>query len=366
MDDNVITFINDGFVDVDSINDAISNLKLLNSYINTEKLVLTNNIMNSLFSSNIFNKTVMTFLNQDSSLILKQVSSIENVMPILEYYCNNYSNNLKNKKVLFNIFSSIDVTENINDDYVRDIAKFPLLTHEETIELFKKYNASNDKNIKDELIRSNLRLVTTVAKQYMNRGLDFIDLVQEGNLGLIRAVEKYDYRIGTAFSTYAYEWIKLSMRRAIDNKARTIRIPIGTMNRIRKYAYLSDMLREKLNREPTLEEMTKEMKLPMDEVLRISKIKNKIVSLNETINETDDEFGDFIESDIDIEEDFEDNSFKREINELLESCDLTERQKEIIRLKYGFYGEIMTYEDIGNMYNLTKQRIHQLEKKILI
>ncbi len=366
MDDKVLTFINDGFLDVNGIEDAISNLQLINSYLNTEKITLTNSMINSFFTSDIFYDTVSTFLEQNSSLILKQLSSIDNVMPILEYYCKNHGYELKNKKVLLNIFSTPEVTGNISYDYIRDISKIQLLTHEETVELFKKYNENDDKEAKDSLIKANLRLVTAIAKKFTDKGLDYIDLVQEGNIGLIRAVEKYDYSKGTTFSTYAYDWIELSIKRALDNKARTIRIPICTMNRIRKYAYLNDKLREKLNRIPTAEEISKEMKLPVEEIIRISKIKNKIVSLNETINESEDEFGDFLESEIDIEDNFEELEFKEEISTLLESSDLTERQIEMIKMRYGFYGEIMTCEDIGKIFNLSKQRVHQLIRKILM
>ena len=365
MNDRIIEFINDGFVDVREFGDSLINLKLLNSYINTEKISLTNNLIKNILNNNILDNTISYFLNQDSSLILKQISSIESIIPILEYYCNNRGYNLKNKKALLNIFSTGDVTENINNDYLRDISKIPLLSKEETVELFKKYN-EGDEQAKEELIKSNLRLVVSVAKQFLNRGLDYIDLVQEGNLGLIKAVEKYDFTMEKAFSTYAYNWIKLSIRRAIDNKARTIRIPIGTMEKIRKYAYLIDMMTDELNRTPTTKEVSVKMNISESEVIRISKIKTKVVSLNDTVNDSDDEFGDFLESDIDIEEDYNSLEFKNVVELLLQNSNLTERQIEIIKLRYGFYGEIMTCEDIGKIFGMTKQGVHQLIKKILL
>ena len=155
MDDKIITFINDGFVDIREFEDSLINLKLLNSYLKTEKISLTNTLIKMILNNNMFFSTITQFLNQDSSIILKQISDIDSIIPILEYYCNNYGYNLKNKKALLNIFSSEDVTENINSDYIRNISKIPLLSLEEMNELFKKYN-DGDEDAKNELIKSNL------------------------------------------------------------------------------------------------------------------------------------------------------------------------------------------------------------------
>lgn len=253
--------------------------------------------------------------------------------------------------------------------YLREIGKIPLLTLEEEIELSTKA-ANGDKKAKDKMVESNMRLVVSIAKRYSGRGLDFLDLIQEGNTGLIRAVEKFDPEKGFKFSTYATWWIRQAITRAIADQARTIRIPVHMVETINKVLRATRRLTQELNREPTPEEIAKEMGMDADKVEYVLKVKQDIASLDAAIGkEGDDEdsvLGDFIEDEERMSpEDMAANQLlKEKIATILTT--LSEREQKIIRMRFGVGGgRSHTLEEVGAEFKVTRERIRQIEAKAL-
>jgi len=250
--------------------------------------------------------------------------------------------------------------------YLREIGKFPLLTSEEEIVLAKKIKAG-DIRAKHKLVNSNLRLVVSIAKKYTGRGMLFLDLVQEGNLGLIRAVEKFDYRKGYKFSTYATWWIRQAITRAIADQARTIRIPVHmveTINRLRK---TSRQLLQKLGRKPTEKEIAKKARISVDKVREIIKISQVPLSLEMPIgDEESSRLGDFVEdSTVQAPDDVVMHGLLRDDLENVMNT-LTEREKIVLKLRFGLEdGHPRTLEEVGRVFNVTRERIRQIEAKAL-
>ncbi len=267
----------------------------------------------------------------------------------------------------------VDLTlpEGVNIDdpvrmYLKEIGKVPLLTAEEEIELAKKME-TGDEYAKKKLAEANLRLVVSIAKRYVGRGMLFLDLIQEGNLGLIKAVEKFDYRKGYKFSTYATWWIRQAITRAIADQARTIRIPVHMVETINKLIRISRQLLQELGREPTADELSKEMQLPVEKVREIMKIAQEPVSLETPIGEEEDShLGDFI-PDEDIPAPAEAAAFTLLKEQLIEVLDtLTEREEKVLRLRFGLDdGKARTLEEVGKEFNVTRERIRQIEAKAL-
>ncbi|HQE49735.1 MAG TPA: RNA polymerase sigma factor RpoD [Fervidobacterium sp.] len=250
--------------------------------------------------------------------------------------------------------------------YLREIGKVSLLTKEEEVELAKRIEAG-DEEAKKKLIEANLRLVVSIAKKYIGRGLSFLDLIQEGNLGLIRAVEKFDYRKGFKFSTYATWWIRQAITRAIADQARTIRIPVHMVETINKLIRVSRQLVQQLGREPTVEEIAQALELPPEKVEDIQRIAQKPVSLETPIGEEEDsQLGDFIEDEDspDPEEATASQLLREQLEEML--GELTEREREVLRLRFGLEdGRSHTLEEVGKRFNVTRERIRQIEAKAL-
>ena len=250
--------------------------------------------------------------------------------------------------------------------YLREIGKIPLLTYEEELELSKRI-LENDEEAKQKLAESNLRLVVSIAKKYVGRGMLFLDLIQEGNMGLIKAVEKFDYTKGFKFSTYATWWIRQAITRAIADQARTIRIPVHMVETINKLARVQRQLTQELNREPTEEEIAKKLGVTVDKVREVYKISQDPVSLETPIGEEDDShLGDFIEDkDTLSPDDYTNNQLlKDEINAVLQG--LTEREEKVLRLRFGLLdGRTRTLEEVGKEFNVTRERIRQIEAKAL-
>ena len=243
--------------------------------------------------------------------------------------------------------------------YLKEIGKVPLLSAEEEIELAKRME-NGDQEAKKRLAEANLRLVVSIAKRYVGRGMLFLDLIQEGNLGLIKAVEKFDYRKGYKFSTYATWWIRQAITRAIADQARTIRIPVHMVETINK------LIRE-LGREPTPEEISEEMGMPVDRVREILKISQEPVSLETPIGEEEDShLGDFIQDD-NVPVPAEAASFTLLREQLVEVLGtLTEREQKVLRLRFGLDdGRARTLEEVGKEFNVTRERIRQIEAKAL-
>ena len=250
--------------------------------------------------------------------------------------------------------------------YLKEIGKGPLLSAEEEIELAKKME-TGDQEAKKRLAEANLRLVVSIAKRYVGRGMLFLDLIQEGNLGLIKAVEKFDYRKGYKFSTYATWWIRQAITRAIADQARTIRIPVHMVETINKLIRVSRQLLQELGREPTPEEIAAEMNLPVDRVREILKISQEPVSLETPIGEEEDShLGDFIQDDnVPVPADAAAFTLlKEQLVEVLGT--LTEREQKVLRLRFGLDdGRARTLEEVGKEFNVTRERIRQIEAKAL-
>lgn len=250
--------------------------------------------------------------------------------------------------------------------YLKEIGKVPLLSAEEEIELAQRME-EGDEEAKKKLAEANLRLVVSIAKRYVGRGMLFLDLIQEGNLGLIKAVEKFDYRKGYKFSTYATWWIRQAITRAIADQARTIRIPVHMVETINKLIRVSRQLLQELGREPTPEEIAEQMNMPVERVREILKISQEPVSLETPIGEEEDShLGDFIQDDnVPVPVDAAAYTLLREqLEEVLDT--LTEREKKVLSLRFGLEdGRGRTLEEVGKEFNVTRERIRQIEAKAL-
>ena len=265
----------------------------------------------------------------------------------------------------------LSVPEGISIDdpvrmYLKEIGKVPLLTADEEIEIAKQLEAG-DESAKQKLAEANLRLVVSIAKRYVGRGMLFLDLIQEGNLGLIKAVEKFDYRKGFKFSTYATWWIRQAITRAIADQARTIRIPVHMVETINKLIRISRQLLQEYGREPTPEEIAKEMGISEAKVREIIKIAQEPVSLETPIGEEEDShLGDFI-PDEDAPAPAEAASFALMKEQLMDVLDtLTPREEKVLRLRFGLDdGHQRTLEEVGKEFNVTRERIRQIEAKAL-
>lgn len=261
--------------------------------------------------------------------------------------------------------------DDIADDsvrlYLREIGKIPLLSAEEELALAQRVVAG-DKEAKDQMAEANMRLVVSIAKRYVGRGLDLLDLIQEGNTGLLRAVEKFDPDKGFKFSTYATWWIRQAITRAIADQARTIRIPVHMVETINKLLRTQRRLTQELNREPTNDEIAKAMEIDVDKVEHIMKIKQDISSLDASVrdDEEDSVLGDFIEDEdtISPEESATNQLLKEHVKTLLSG--LTDREQKILKLRFGLEdGKSHTLEEVGQEFSVTRERIRQIEAKAL-
>ena len=250
--------------------------------------------------------------------------------------------------------------------YLKEIGKVPLLSADEEVELAKRM-AKGDEDAKKRLAEANLRLVVSIAKRYVGRGMLFLDLIQEGNLGLIKAVEKFDYHKGFKFSTYATWWIRQAITRAIADQARTIRIPVHMVETINKLIRVSRQLLQELGREPTPEEIAAELDMPVERVREILKISQEPVSLETPIGEEEDShLGDFIQDDnVPVPaEAAAQTLLKEQLDEVLDT--LTEREQKVLRLRFGMDdGRARTLEEVGKEFDVTRERIRQIEAKAL-
>lgn len=263
--------------------------------------------------------------------------------------------------------------DDVSDDsvrlYLREIGKIPLLSAEEELELAKKVVAG-DKKAKDKMAEANMRLVVSIAKRYSGRGLDFLDLIQEGNTGLLRAVEKFDPDKGFKFSTYATWWIRQAITRAIADQARTIRIPVHMVETINKLLRTQRRMTQELNREPTIEELAKELEMEPEKVEYVIKIKQDITSLDAGVGrdgeDEDSVLGDFIEDEDSAtpEESATSQLLKEQVQAVLST--LSEREQKIIKMRFGLEnGKSHTLEEVGQEFAVTRERIRQIEAKAL-
>lgn len=263
--------------------------------------------------------------------------------------------------------------DDVSDDsvrlYLREIGKIPLLSAEEELELAQKVK-SGDKRAKDKMAEANMRLVVSIAKRYSGRGLDFLDLIQEGNTGLLRAVEKFDPDKGFKFSTYATWWIRQAITRAIADQARTIRIPVHMVETINKLLRTQRRMTQELNREPTIEELAKELEMEPEKVEYVIKIKQDITSLDAGVGrdgeDEDSVLGDFIEDEDGAtpEESATNQLLKEQVQAVLST--LSEREQKIVKMRFGLEGgKSHTLEEVGQEFAVTRERIRQIEAKAL-
>lgn len=273
--------------------------------------------------------------------------------------------NLKLDEITDTSYEGINVDDPVRM-YLREIGRIPLLTYEQELDLAKRI-LEDDEEAKQKLAESNLRLVVSIAKKYVGRGMLFLDLIQEGNMGLIKAVEKFDYTKGFKFSTYATWWIRQAITRAIADQARTIRIPVHMVETINKLIRTSRHLLQQLGREPSVEEIAEEMEIPVEKVMGIQKIAQDPVSLETPIGEEDDShLGDFIQDD-DSPAPHDSAAYtllKEQLEEVMNT--LTPREAKVLKLRFGLEdGKARTLEEVGRQFQVTRERIRQIEAKAL-
>ena len=273
--------------------------------------------------------------------------------------------NLKIEEITEASFEGISIDDPVRM-YLREIGKIPLLTYEQELDLAQRI-LEDDEEARQELAESNLRLVVSIAKKYVGRGMLFLDLIQEGNMGLIKAVEKFDYTKGFKFSTYATWWIRQAITRAIADQARTIRIPVHMVETINKLIRTSRHLLQQLGREPSPEEIAKEMEIPVERVMEIQKIAQDPVSLETPIGEEEDShLGDFIQDD-DSPAPHDAASYillREQLDEIMQT--LTPREAKVLKLRFGLEdGKARTLEEVGKEFDVTRERIRQIEAKAL-
>ena len=269
------------------------------------------------------------------------------------------------KEALEELINQVSVDDPVKM-YLKDIGKVPLLSQEEEIELAKRV-LEGDESAKNKLCEANLRLVVSIAKRYSGKnGLQFLDLIQEGNIGLLKAVDKFDYTKGFRFSTYATWWIRQSITRAMADQARTIRIPVHMVETINRLGRASKRLLQELGREPTVEEIAQEMGIPPERVIEIQKIAQDPLSLEDPVGDEDSKVSDYVPDETSIMPDdaATRSMLKNQILSVIET--LTPREQKVIRLRYGLDdGNTKTLEQVGQEFNVTRERIRQIEAKAL-
>ncbi len=315
---------------------------------------------------------IMDFLEANGIDILKTDETPETEDDLLMFTDEDEADGQEEEIDLKNIDLTVPEGVSLEDPvrmYLKEIGKVPLLTAEEEIELSKQMEEGGEvgRQARQRLAEANLRLVVSIAKRYVGRGMLFLDLIQEGNLGLIKAVEKYDYRKGFKFSTYATWWIRQAITRAIADQARTIRIPVHMVETINRLIRVQRQLLQELGREPSPEEIAQEMDIPVEKVREIQKVSQEPVSLETPIGEEEDShLGDFIQ-DENVQVPAEAAAYtllREQLNEVL--LTLTDRERQVLRLRFGLDdGRARTLEEVGREFHVTRERIRQIEAKAL-
>ena len=308
---------------------------------------------------------ILDFLEAHNIDVLRIAEADDDLEPDVDDIILSDEDEVEVEKIDLSVPDGISIEDPVRM-YLKEIGKVPLLSADEEIELAKRMELG-DQEAKKRLAEANLRLVVSIAKRFVGRGMLFLDLIQEGNLGLIKAVEKFDYSKGYKFSTYATWWIRQAITRAIADQARTIRIPVHMVETINKLIRVSRQLLQELGREPTPEEISAEMDMPVERVREILKISQEPVSMETPIGEEEDShLGDFIEDD-NVPAPADAAAFtllKEQLKEVLGT--LTEREQKVLRLRFGLDdGRARTLEEVGKEFNVTRERIRQIEAKAL-
>ena len=363
-------FISNEFLQSTDFESSLNNIKKLSMLFDEYEYVPTIEILVVIIKknkkldysiSNIYNE----YLNQINKRDRNRFFDNSFIVSLIDAYCSINSIEFEDE-IKYEVDDNSDCVDLIKE-YLGSIGSCPLLTPEEEKNYAIKV-AGGDKEARKKLIESNLRLVVSIAKRYQNKGLALLDLIQEGNLGLMKAVDKFDVSKGTKFSTYATWWIRQAILRAIADKSRNIRLPVYTHERLRYYRRAFAELSVKLNRDPKPEEIAQEYNLTLEEIEYLERIPDETVSINVTVSEDHEtELGEFIQDDGDSVEDIViNNNLHDSIMKLFDDCKLTDIQRNVLVLRFGLDGENpRTLEQIGKMYNVTRERIRQIEDKAL-
>ena len=328
----------------------------------TQKMILNLAKQNSVFQQ-MGDALYQAYQSSSSSLDFDKMLENKILAMVLDTYCT-----MQNNEVVIPDKDSVRDVPSSVVAYLREITQIPLLSLEEEKELASKV-AQGDAAAKNKLIESNLRLVVRFAKNYLNQGLSYLDLIQEGNLGLMKAVEKYDVEKGCHFATYAVYWIKQAMSRATANKGRNIRIPVQVYLKVGTCRRTIRKLSEQLKRQPTIDEVANAMGMSVKEASELYNLQDDTISMNSIVSaDSDTELGDFIPSSNDTPEEIAlSSALKDDMQKLFTACNLKEMEQNVLMMRYGFYNqEPMTLEEIGNIYHVTRERIRQLEAKALM
>ena len=367
---NVINnYVNKYFIDVTNYKDAISAVNRLLSFFKSFNYILTPDIISEMIEKNeIFSWVIKLIVDRYKDIILfgniEEIFDNIHMTMIVEIYCMINNIEINRLEVESDKYNDAYIADS-ERAYLKEIGKIPLLSVQEEKDLAKKV-AQGDVDAKNLFIKSNLRLAAKIARGYINRGLPYLDLVQEGNIGLIKAVEKFDAEKGYRFSTYATWWIRQAILKAIVEKTGDIKVPVHMHEKIRKCQKTVNILTENLNRPPTISEIADAVGLPVSEIEEIIKALPEVISLNAKIDETgDSEIGDFISVDSDSIENITANGMLgNDLMNLLLNCGLSERELVILILRSGYYTDVpVPLESVGKMLNITRERVNQLQKR---
>jgi len=341
---------------------ALQILSDVNSYLENSEEIIDFKLLIELINKNEIISTAIKVVLQEK-LYLKNY----NIEHLIEVYC--VSNNISDDD--FRKFQErnfdFQVENNLDFDYIKEIRRIPLLTPEESKELLIRIK-NGDEQARKIFINRNLRLVIKSALLQHGKGIDFLDLIQEGNIGLIKAIDKFDITLGYKFSTYALHWIRQCIMRAISEKAKIIKVPVNITEKIEKYKRIVSELELKLERKPTINEIAKAMGESKKTILLLLKASVELLSLNTPISEDADELGEFVcyDEDESVEEKFETQELLLKLNKLINEAKLTERELDILKSRFGFGdNKPKSLEEIGKKYNLTRERIRQIENDLL-
>lgn len=369
--------VNKEFKNCKSYNDSIKNLETIEKIFKKLNYIPNPDIIMKLVDENLLlSETIKIIVNNNLDMITKgEINKIfdnDIIILIIESYC--IMNNIKiqeseedNKEFEENIINYEGENIDIVKLYLNEISRRKLLTLDEEIKLTKRIK-DGDEEAKKIFIESNLRLVVSVARKHLNQGLSFLDLIQEGNIGLMKAVDKFDSSKGYRFSTYATWWIRQGITRAISNKGRNVRIPVYLQRRINKFNKAAKELEMKYGREAKIEEIANELKISVKYAQEIYQYKNDSISINLLVgDDKDNELGNIISSkNIGPDEQAMTDLMKFQVKQLLEKCNLKPIEKEVILLRFGFNNTPMTLGEIGNIYNISRQRVNQIEASALM
>lgn len=364
-------YINQNFSSISKYTEELNAFKRLGTFLDTYDCLPSMSVLTELINKNaLFNKMITDVFNKWEKQIVsggaQNLFDDTIILLSIETYCKlkNIKVNDSNQTFIYN--QDIDDSDSIGM-YLREIAKRPLLTCEQEQELATRIS-EGDLKAKEILIESNLKLVVNIARKFLGRGLSFLDLIQEGNLGLMKAVDKYDVNKEYRFTTYATQWIRQALFRSLSNKSRNVRIPVYLQRKLAQYRHTVNKIESRLGRKATVNDIANEMNISIPEVVRLSELQSDTVSINSSIDDDQEsELGDFIPSTEDTPEDIVlSETLKKHVEELLHKFKLNEREVEIIKLRYGFDGNPpMTLSEVSRKYNVTRERVRQIEAGVI-